>query len=92
MTTRKKFHVYVCFCRLFVQEFHHPEDAEDAVYEMNGKRFMGSTLLVELRRGVGYDDSDSYLQIGPCYNCGQRGHVYVDDCACDFSSCCCFFQ
>ncbi|KAF9201416.1 hypothetical protein CPC16_008903 [Podila verticillata] len=41
-------------------EFSTPRDAEDAVYETNGKRYMGDRILVEIARGERRRDDDRF--------------------------------
>ncbi|KAG0341300.1 hypothetical protein BG004_006085, partial [Podila humilis] len=46
-------------------EFNSPRDAEDAVYETNGRRFMGDRLMVELARGTKQRGRDDDRTRGP---------------------------
>ena len=43
----------VCFGLLdFLQEFSDPRDADDARYDLDGRKFDGSRIVVEFARGV----------------------------------------
>ncbi|CAG9319590.1 unnamed protein product [Blepharisma stoltei] len=53
-------------------EFYESRDAEDAVRDMDGRRFDGSRIIVEFA-GSGRGDR-AQANDGTCFNCGQSGH------------------
>ncbi|RCV24743.1 hypothetical protein SETIT_5G110500v2 [Setaria italica] len=70
-------------------EFSDPRDADDARYNLDGREFDGSRIIVEFAKGVprgtGGSRDREYMGRGPppgsgrCFNCGIDGH-WARDC------------
>ncbi|TVU21753.1 hypothetical protein EJB05_31410, partial [Eragrostis curvula] len=70
-------------------EFSDPRDADDARYNLDGREFDGSRMIVEFAKGVprgsGGSRDREYMGRGPppgsgrCFNCGVDGH-WARDC------------
>ena len=58
-----------------LQEFSDPRDADDARYDLDGRKFDGSRIVVEFARGVScclslfFTTRDTIFAVYPCFLC-----------------------